>query len=529
VVAYKALYREWRPKSFQEVIGQDHVSVTLQNAVVSGRVAHAYLFCGPRGTGKTSSAKVLAKALNCESGPTSEPCNCCELCMGITNGTSLDVIEIDAASNRGIDEIRDLREKVKFAPSEGRYKVYIIDEVHMLTTEAFNALLKTLEEPPSQVVFILATTEPHKIPATILSRVQRFDFKRISIADIVGRLNDVAAELGGEVDGDALLLIARKAEGGMRDALSLLDQCYKMGERLDVNRVVSVLGSLSEEEIFSLAGKLLEGDSLGVLSLFDQLLIEGKDLSQILRELTEHLRNLLVLKTAGKAEGLVYASAEFLPKLIDQSAKVSIHKLIHLITLFVKTDGELRYSTQPRITLEVALISGSSAEPGDQALPGREPGKIEAVRSHKPSPAPVAPRPEAKVREVPKVETAGESRKDSVGLSMDRVQAEWKKVLDQVKRVKIGTYAFLVEGQPISLNGDLLTLRFKERNAFHRDKVDQPDNKKVVEQAIFSVLGYPLGIKCIIGGEAVNQAESEEDLISKTYEIFGQDLVEVKE
>ncbi len=546
-MAYKALYREWRPKDFQEVIGQDHISITLQNALISGRVAHAYLFSGPRGTGKTSSAKILAKALNCASGPTATPCNRCEMCEKITQGISLDVMEIDAASNRGIDEIRDLREKVKFAASEGRYKVYIIDEVHMLTTEAFNALLKTLEEPPSQVVFILATTEPHKIPGTILSRVQRFDFKRIAVPDILHRLKEVARELDGEIDDDALLLIARKAEGGMRDALSLLDQCYGIGDHLDRNKVLDVLGALKEEEIFTLCEAVIQGDIVRVISLLDELILEGKDPGQILKEIIENLRNLLIIKAAGVENQLVYVSSEQKPKLIEQSSKINIGKLTELITMLIKSESDLRFSTQPRITLEVALITACS---GDNlaALAKEDQLPLKSVSAAQGPFTPASDvqttpeqikqptsgvRIQADIQPVIQADSQADSQRavakhKVTEINLAQVKQEWKRLLETVKKTKIGTYAFLVESLPIGLNDGILILGFKESHNFHRDKISQPDNKLVVEEALFSVMGYQLGIKCVIAGENANDID-QDDLVSQTVKVFGKALVEVRE
>ena len=295
-MAYVALYRKWRPQGFDALVGQEAVRTALTNALETGRIAHAYLFAGPRGTGKTSTAKILAKAVNCEHGPTPNPCNECRNCVRINDGTSMDVFEIDAASNRGIDEIRDLREKVAFAPVSGRYKVYIIDEVHMLTTEAFNALLKTLEEPPPHVIFILATTEPHKIPATIHSRCQRFDFRRVTDADIVKRLREVADGSGIAADDDALQLIAVQADGGMRDALSLLDQCGVMAERVTAETVRSVLGIVGREALRELVKAIGEGQVPKTLEFLETLLAGGKDVKQIITELAEYLRAVLLYK-----------------------------------------------------------------------------------------------------------------------------------------------------------------------------------------------------------------------------------------
>lgn len=534
-MAYKALYREWRPQNFNELIGQDHVSRTLQNAVKSGRIAHAYLFSGPRGTGKTSSAKILAKMLNCEHGPTPNPCNECDPCKRINSGTSLDVIEIDAASNRGIDEIRDLREKVKFLPGEDRYKVYIIDEVHMLTSEAFNALLKTLEEPPSRVVFILATTEQHKIPATILSRVQRFEFKRIGIGDIVDRLKVVTDSLGGEVDEDALLLIARKAEGGMRDALSLLDQCYIPGESLTPERVLSVLGSVSEEEMYNFCELLLQKDTLGVISSLDKFLIDGKDPGQIVKEAIEYLRNLLIIKSVGEAKGLIYVARDFWPKLMEQSSRVDVHRLHELIQLFIKTDGDLRFSTQPRVSLEIALIGATAPQTGSFVQQPQESQQIAG------SSMPPVNRPHSEVAKGAQSTEKGKTKVDaaikpgdstlagSFPADISQIKSEWKKVLDIVKKTRIAAHALLVEGHPLAIQDGILTIAFKEQHSFHKEKIEQPENKKVVEQALNSVFGYPLGLKCVLNGENGGNTANDDDLVMKTYELFGEEFVEVKD
>jgi DNA polymerase-3 subunit gamma/tau len=358
---YQVTARKWRPQTFVELVGQEHVARTLQNALRQGRIAHAYLFTGTRGVGKTTTARLLAKALNCEIGPSANPCNQCSLCQAITLGNSLDVLEIDGASNRGIDEIRDLREKIRYAPTHGRYKIYIIDEVHMLTEHAFNALLKTLEEPPPRVVFIFATTEPQKVPITILSRCQRFDFRKLASAEVLGCLGKIAEQEGIQISAAALYRIARRAEGSLRDAQTLFDQVIAFcGPQVPDGDVALLLGLAGDEQIFHLMHAVLARDPRTVLDILSQLLQRGHEARELCRQMLECVRDTIVVKVGTSAPGLIDrspAEAEGLQKL---GAQVAVEELHTLFELLAATEMKVRESTQPIWMLEVSLIKLAS-------------------------------------------------------------------------------------------------------------------------------------------------------------------------
>lgn len=357
-MSYTALYRKFRPDSFDDVKGQEHIVETLKNQIKAGRIGHAYLFCGTRGTGKTSVAKIFAKAVNCENPQDGSPCGQCEMCREIQAQKSLNVIEIDAASNNGVDNIREIREEVAYSPTRGKYKVYIIDEVHMLSTGAFNAMLKTLEEPPSYVIFILATTESHKIPVTILSRCQRYDFRRMTINTIVGRLGDLMEQEGQETEEKALRYIAKAADGSMRDALSLLDQCiaFYLGQPLTYEHVLEVLGAVDTEVFTDLLQLVLAKDVSGVMQMVEQLIIQGRELGQFVTDFTWHLRNLLLLQGSDAMEDILDVSAEQIGRLKEQAAMIEPEPLMRYIRVFSDLSNQLKYATQKRILVEVALV-----------------------------------------------------------------------------------------------------------------------------------------------------------------------------
>ncbi len=357
-MSYTALYRKWRPSNFDEVKGQDHIVTTLKNQIKNDRIGHAYLFCGTRGTGKTSVAKILAKAVNCSHPVDGNPCGECEVCRAVAAGASMNVIEIDAASNNGVDNIREIKEEVAYPPTQGRFKVYIIDEVHMLSIGAFNALLKTLEEPPAYVIFILATTEAHKIPITILSRCQRYDFRRISIETISDRLSELMDAEGITADEKALRYVAKAADGSMRDALSLLDQClaFYMGQELKYEDVLDVLGAVDNDVFSNFFRGIVQGDAIGLIHKLEKIIIDGRDLSQFVSDFTWYLRNLMLLQSSTDASDVLEMSEENLRILKEDASLTDLNGVMRYIRVFSELSGQLKNSSQKRVMVEVALI-----------------------------------------------------------------------------------------------------------------------------------------------------------------------------
>ncbi len=531
---YTALYRKYRPRLFADLVGQQHVAVTLKNALLHDRVVHAYLFCGPRGTGKTSAAHILARAVNCLQPQQGEPCGQCEACRRILAGQSLDIIEIDAASNRGIDKMRDLRDGVKYTPAQERYKVYIIDEVHMLTNEAFNALLKTLEEPPAHTIFILATTEPHQVLPTVLSRCQRFDFHRIGQQDVVARLEYIAQQEDLAVTPKAYQLIAKRSGGGLRDAVGLLDQCLTTTEGEVTSDTVSyVLGSIPQEMAASLAMAVAQKDTVTMLSLVDQLVAEGKDLRQILLQLLEYLRDELLESLRP-----------------DGQAAIPRRRLLQMLRDLVDADLKMKESQSARITLELALLGAArldEAPEGREDFPpqaaktpsmaqagttgGARKGAVAEERETFPPPAdktpPAAParltagtREEAKKKEVfppPGVdsqaqappamaaskaqdraaETASseETAQSAPASLFASIQQHWSDILQRVRREKVTTYAFLREATPLRLEGAALVLGFHSRYALHMQTLMEEEHRKRTEQILTGLYQTPLQLR----------------------------------
>ena len=546
-MAYKALYRQWRPRDFEGLVGQEHVSVTLKNAIMSGRISHAYLFTGPRGTGKTSTAKVLAKALNCEEGPTATPCNHCRSCELINEGAAMDVYEIDAASNRGIDEIRDLRENVKFSPAQSRYKVYIIDEVHMLTNEAFNALLKTLEEPPAHVVFVLATTEPHRIPATILSRCQRYDFRRVGVRELTDHLTHIARESGIDATPEAIRLIALQSDGGVRDAVSILDQCSVLGnDGVGEKEVRDLLGLVGQEAVYRLYEAIADGDGAAGLKVLEEQMVLGKDARQLLIELAGYCRSLMLFRAAPTLDSPVLA-AYSRDRLTADSRRLEHESLVRLVALFYEAANNARWSVDPRITAEMALLTACVREPASPAAvePTPRPASRPVPRPEpkpEPRPAPIA-QPVAKavpaslppqpVQEQPADPPKGEA----ADLSEPDLERAMEELLRKVEQAgKRSVKELLKDAALAGYANGVMTLLFQR--AMIRERVEKDDIRKWLEGLLSQIVGTPIRLHCTTERSRADKsavpaakpaAEEIPEAVLRVQKLFGGKITKIEE
>ncbi|MDR6885482.1 DNA polymerase III subunit gamma/tau [Bacillus sp. 3255] len=581
-MAHIALYRTWRSQTFRDVVGQTHITQTLQNSLRENRLTHAYLFNGPRGTGKTSTAKILAKAVNCLNGPAEEPCNACSACERITEGAVMDVVEIDAASNRGVEEIRDIRDKVKYAPTEVRQKVYIIDEVHMLTTEAFNALLKTLEEPPAHVMFVLATTEPHKIPATIISRCQRFDFRRVSMDDQVQRLQYICDQEGISISEEALHYIARLSDGGMRDALSLLDQAtsFATGE-VQLSDILSITGGVASDQFKKLVLYIKDKNLGAALELIDTFMQEGKSADKCIENLINYFRDLLMVRMVPNSPVITERVFD-MRELSEIASHFTPAEMMGMIETLNHYQSEMKYSVQPQTLLEISIMKmcgghrgeggqaavSSSADAGQrmpqgdlmaqmtQRLKQLEEQIAGLVKSGVTGAAVPQAKPAAKI-----MSASAPSKKSGIKLDGYLKASEgpetkaglmkWSQVLGLVKERKITVHAWFVNGDLVSVLDDVVLVAFK--NDMHRNTTEKPENKLIIEQVLASVFGKPMRLLTIMRKEwddAKNEATSstpevmelvadeghpgaaappKEEWISEAIQLFGEELVTIKE
>ncbi|MRH45156.1 DNA polymerase III subunit gamma/tau [Aquibacillus halophilus] len=562
-MSYQALYRVWRPKSFSDVVGQTHITRTLQNAITQEKFSHAYLFSGPRGTGKTSAAKIFAKTINCENAPTKEPCNQCSACLGIQDGSISDVIEIDAASNNGVEQIRDIRDKVKYAPSSVTYKVYIIDEVHMLSIGAFNALLKTLEEPPKHVLFILATTEPHKIPLTIISRCQRFDFKRISQQAMVERMQEITDSEKISVTREALESVALAAEGGMRDALSLLDQAISYSEdQVEINDVLAVTGAVSQEKLIKTIEAMYDSNVQQALRYVDEIIQNGKDPSRFVFDLIYYLRDLLMHQSAPGLDGIL-ERAILNDEFIQLSERIEATWIQEAITQLNQCQQEIKWTNSPKVFIEIAILTitehkQTSAKLEDSSILEKLSRKIDQLEKELTSmkenysagntnrqPENVTPKrtparsnknsykvPYEKIRQV-----LSEASKSE----LKQVHSQWANFMDALKKKNAPAHATIQNSKPSAASEQALVVAF--RYEIHCSLA--LDHKQTIESLLAEVLGKQLTIIPIPEAEwqdvredyvkkqreqedpGENNEQQEDPLVDEARKLVGDDLLEI--
>ena len=542
---HKALYRVYRPKNFSDVIGQEHIVRTLKNQIENNNVGHAYLFCGTRGTGKTSTAKIFSRAVNCTNLHNDEPCNECENCREILEDKNMDVVEIDAASNNSVDDIRELRENVKYSPAKAKYKVYIIDEVHMLSQGAFNALLKTLEEPPSYVIFILATTEPHKIPATILSRCQRFDFKRVTVKDISSRMRYICKKEGIEADEKALNLIARNSQGALRDALSILDQCISFeGNKISYNDVIELLGSVNIEQLFDLAESIIKEDTRKSLQILNDFIIWGKDVRNLVNDLIDHFRNLMVCKISNDLDEIISLPEETIDLLKQQAETIDTNNLIRILNILSEAQDGMKISSNPRVLMEVTMmkIAQPMFDESKEALIKRienleqkiESGNIKVNHiSTNQTVDNFNENNQQNNNTVEKQEDENIEYENLKGDDIKLVEKSWKKILQKMKEDKNQVIrALLQDVDSFNISEDTLYIIFTDNYSFAKSRLDSPATIQYVEKVIREVLNRSFSVKIALKSQLSNlntQIKKEDKGEQILKNIVSEDILEVKD
>ena len=533
-MAYTALYREWRPKNFEDVVGQEHITTTLKNQIQNDRIAHAYLFCGTRGTGKTSTAKVMAKALNCLNPVNGDPCNECEMCKKINEGLAIDVTELDAASNNGVDKIRDIIDDAKYPPQEARFKVYIMDEVHMLSMGAVNAFLKTLEEPPANVIFILATTDPQKLPITILSRCQRFDFKRIRKSDISDRLRKIVGAQGVLADEKSLELISRVSDGAMRDALSILDQAIAMGDgSVNYDSVVGMLGLVTNEYLFNITSAIIERNIQKAMNIIEEVVYAGKDINLFIKDLTGHFRNLLMAKVTNNPEEVLDMSMENINLIKEQGSRIRVEEIMRDIRILQEAEGNAKISKQARLYLELATIKMCKIEydTSSEVILARINRLEEAIKSGKIQVATQVQQSNNQVAEVSNVQkrtaTQNVINKEqavteapviegnvNATTSIGDIQRSWHDILEALKaRRAMVIYASLMTGRPVACNNGVVVIKYEEEYAFNKIRLEKPENIKVINEVVSEVMRERLRVRFTVETKEEAERNPEEVLL----------------
>lgn len=540
---HKALYRAYRPQTFKDVVGQEHIIRTLKNQIQNNNVGHAYLFCGTRGTGKTSTAKIFARALNCQNSVDEEPCNECEVCKDILSDNIMDVIEIDAASNNSVDDIREIRENVKYTPAKCKYKVYIIDEVHMLSQGAFNALLKTLEEPPSYVIFILATTEPHKIPATILSRCQRFDFKRVTVKDMSTRMKEICDDVNVVVDDRALNLIARNSQGALRDALSILDQCMSFSENdIEYKDVVDLLGTVNIEQLFEMAEYVIKEDTKKCLEILNEFVVWGKDIKNLIDDLIDHFRNLMVCKVSSDLDEIISLPEEIVEQLKAQASTIEVNDIIRILNILSTTQDAIKVSSNPRVLAEVSIMKLSQPmfDESKESLLKRISNLEEVIKSGKiniNNNVEIESKKEAKgTSEENEAEVEEEVFYEEVkSEDVELIEKSWENILAHIKKDKnMPVYAILREAKEFNVSANNLYIVFDDNFAFAKNKLSDEKTRNYIESVIREILNRSFGIKIILKSESKNiKLEIEKEQKDKGEEIlksvFPKEIIDIKQ